>query len=584
MSKDLLSQIAVAEVVGKEVDGHRKSGPLYRDNAAPVTDDHTAATDQTAMPVKSESCEFCPRSSYVNELIASRLADNLLPTGEYKSTAQPRMLSSFDLSLLDTHGNMVEIRQQMLDLSTLAKERSATQKAASRLRFLTPWMDEQHLEPTCSIRPNSESMEDSECQCQSTRHFGTALGEFSRLSQPTSGEAFSCTCELMDDFKMGLTTAGAIPNCTHYVAISYCWERPEYDTENANTSSNASVSQPLEIVDNSIHGKTQIRLARAPPHVLRRAARYAASKECGLIWIDQECIKQDDRDDKENGIQSMDRVYSNSKYPVGILKLRLQTQEELDAFALLASDEMTEYGRSVMEGVPWERIIHLVPGDEMQQVTMFQVLLAIVSDRWFTRSWITQEALCSTEMVLIFEYDTSLKVPSATQQQIPGEAQISLRQLLNSIWWSFTPPLVVALSERPDLRENLLRVFFKVYPYTQHRPFQMSRYTCTMLSAWYMLSQTTNSRLADRLAIVANLCDYPIRINSMEAEMRGYNLDICLITQALLNGDMDVFWNRPTTMDFRGVIAAKRLLLLPLPGTLAISISSLPSITVWCRI
>jgi hypothetical protein len=41
--------------------------------------------------------------------------------------------------------------------------------------------------------------------------------------------------------------------------------------------------------------------------------------------------------------------------------------------------------------------------------------------------------------------------------------------------------------------------------------------------------------MADRLAIAANLCDYPIRINSMEAEMRGLNFDTCLITQALLN-------------------------------------------------
>jgi hypothetical protein len=144
---------------------------------------------------------------------------------------------------------------------------------------------------------------------------------------------------------------------------------------------------------------------------------------------------------------------------------------------------MTEYGRQIMEGVPWERIIYMVPGDEMQQVKMFQVLLAIVSDRWFTRSWITQEALCSTDMALIFEFKSSFKIPQGLQQQTPGEAQMSLDQLLNAIWWSFTPPLVKSLSERPDLRENLLRVFFKVYPYVRQRPSQMSRYTCTMLSA-----------------------------------------------------------------------------------------------------
>jgi len=82
---------------------------------------------------------------------------------------------------------------------------------------------------------------------------------------------------------MVLTTSGAIPSCPRYVAVSYCWGKPEYDASNAMSSSNASVLQPLEIIDESVPGTRHTRPAHAPPHVLRRAVRYAASRKCGLV-------------------------------------------------------------------------------------------------------------------------------------------------------------------------------------------------------------------------------------------------------------------------------------------------------------
>jgi hypothetical protein len=136
-----------------------------------------------------------------------------------------QMPPSFDHSLLEIHGNIEEVRQQMLDISTLAKERSAIQKAASRLRFLTPWVEAMQPGPQSRYRVASKlrkTQKDLNYPCQNRGHFGTVINTVSRSSQSTSDEAFHCACECMEDFKMVLTTSGAIPSCPRYVAVSYC--------------------------------------------------------------------------------------------------------------------------------------------------------------------------------------------------------------------------------------------------------------------------------------------------------------------------------------------------------------------------
>jgi hypothetical protein len=65
--------------------------------------------------------------------------------------------------------------------------------------------------------------------------------------------------------------------------------------------------------------KNGLRKGRAPRNAVDRAMKYAAESCIRLIWIDQECLEQDNRTDKENGIQSMDLVYSRSLYPLGLL-------------------------------------------------------------------------------------------------------------------------------------------------------------------------------------------------------------------------------------------------------------------------
>lgn len=64
------------------------------------------------------------------------------------------------------------------------------------------------------------------------------------------------------------------------------------------------------------------------------------------------------------------------------------------------------------------------------------------------------------------------------------------------------------------------------------------RLVCNAALAHDCLSPVRNSRPMDRLAILANICQYPIRINTAKMQARDYDLSTCFFTQALVNGDL----------------------------------------------
>jgi hypothetical protein len=119
----------------------------------------------------------------------------------------------------------------------------------------------------------------------------------------------------------------------------------------------------------------------APKEILDRAIYIAANNGIRLIWIDQECIDQSDRMDKEFGIQSMDVVFERAVMVIGPLNLVVESNVQWNALQLLKIDEA-------------------LPGDDGYVITsarfaehgvqVLQILESLASDRWFGRSWILQ--------------------------------------------------------------------------------------------------------------------------------------------------------------------------------------------------
>lgn len=161
-----------------------------------------------------------------------------------------------------------------------------------------------------------------------------------------------------------------------YVAVSYCWRTSGKTTD-------STLLSRVRILQGEI-----IRPARARPEVVRRAFRYAHSIGIGGVWIDQECIEQDDRVDKEDGIQSMDLVYRNAYRALGLLEgCNIDSEADVAMLCELMSNSYKQSGQ----------FAQYVCIDS----PLFQKLL---KDPWFTRAWINQEYLCASNVVLILPW------------------------------------------------------------------------------------------------------------------------------------------------------------------------------------
>lgn len=47
------------------------------------------------------------------------------------------------------------------------------------------------------------------------------------------------------------------------------------------------------------------------------------------FWIDQECIDQDNEAEKQRAVQSIEYVYSYSAFPVALLSVQIESEDQL---------------------------------------------------------------------------------------------------------------------------------------------------------------------------------------------------------------------------------------------------------------
>ncbi|KAI4195057.1 MAG: hypothetical protein LQ350_007422 [Teloschistes chrysophthalmus] len=363
---------------------------------------------------------------------------------------------------------------------------------------------------------------------------------------PLSG-ALDCQCKYWGSFSdqlyshLALTDYGQVKDCVHYVAVSYCWRRSGDPADN---------DRPYDI-----RSSQGLRAGRAPRRVLDRAIRFAASRNVKFIWIDQECIEQDNREDKELGVQSMDLVYLRSRFPLGLLTCTFDEQDLVDYLA----QAIARRNREGLEKGMGLRFDELLAGQEPfsaeELVGLNQALGTIAQDRWLKRAWILQETILSgNSMTLLISCSPVLDRRSFGD--IPGELQIRVTDaigLRNSI-------IQVYEESRAHIEENVaggasfLDQIIKsadgvTSQLTQNwRLYSGECHARNAIEPANFLEFYANSRIPDRLAIIGNLCDHPIRINTSAVERRRISFSTCLFAMAIINGDISFlqFWQEVT--------------------------------------
>lgn len=316
-----------------------------------------------------------------------------------------------------------------------------------------------------------------------------------------------------------------------YVALSYTWEPSEYEDP-------CNGRYRVEGWD-----VNRLKLSAVRNCVLDRVLSYMRYAKVQFLWIDAECIYQDTCDDvaactshrrctqKRDALQAMDLVYRLSKHPVALLARPLQTEFELD----LLTD--------ILSG-------HLVDGDcnfrlsrptTVDKATEALWLLGeITRDIWWSRAWTFQENYHGGDrMRLLIRHDQSLerqklRVRHGIFGEIPGELCV----------WSVAfsteaTRLCLALRGagvelRPDDVRRIDDVLRAATRYTAvlHESSTMTPAVVTDIEARGL------SKPWDRLAILANCCQYPVRLDCEALSKQYHSLSLSVLAMCLLNGEI----------------------------------------------
>jgi hypothetical protein len=306
----------------------------------------------------------------------------------------------------------------------------------------------------------------------------------------------------------------------NYVTVSYCWKhsqaveelpaRPEYRMWGADDSSNG---------------------LRCPEIVFHRAIQYAKHRRCPYIWIDQECINQEDPADIERHLQVMHRVYSESKWTAAILSVQAPNKHELDNLK-----HWFDEGDLSTPDI-------LGPVDK---TLVLQTLQELSADPWFWRTWTFQERACTPHLDLLMPLPRGVSsFPDAGWLiEVNYCFDIGIDLCVDFIWltvglyvWEFQeahrePDLTRCDISKPETPNELDNSFLSCY--FTNKAFDTVRLVSYKISQ--MTEACDNLIVADRVSIVGNVHTwYGRRLLSNRLNCHEYSLSGCLFALWLAN-------------------------------------------------
>jgi hypothetical protein len=313
-----------------------------------------------------------------------------------------------------------------------------------------------------------------------------------------------------------------------FVAISYPWQDPP--GEDSTRRGYKIVSEDGERVTPS-----DVR-----DIVFNRLIAYAKHYGLRNIWIDQECINQVDEGKRQTAVQSMDLVYRNSRKPVALLSIQIDSQDKLDHLTGVLRKEYInggDYGDGPLKLKP-----NLRP---KIAIRILNLLDYITSDVWWTRAWTFQEEYCSFwKMCFLIRHRPGLDKERANEVcgNICNELEIKSADFRGHATRFCLAYLQEDGTEWQDGRAICNKVLATVKKYnviSNSGEFGVGKNLQAMSPNIFAdIGHRDITKPYDILAIAANCCDYSIRLNTTGLEEAQYSLSSCLLALYLLNGEI----------------------------------------------
>jgi hypothetical protein len=228
-------------------------------------------------------------------------------------------------------------------------------------------------------------------------------------------------------------------------------------------------------------------------------------------------------------MDSMDVLYRRSRHPIGLLAVILETRDEVNFLQTLMMGDAVI--RNCKDDYP-----RLACLEKSCAMAVFNVLVHLHKDRWWTRAWIFQEEyLSSTSMQILIRHKQDI-VPSEKFGPVEGEV------CLNAVEFRTQATLfLLALKREADdeLAKKCTIILKRFGRYDLLHLFQHDAKKKAMSPRIFADMQRGRVEWRfDLLLIVANSCNYAIRFVSREMMDSGHDLKLCLLTMYLLNGKL----------------------------------------------
>ena len=355
---------------------------------------------------------------------------------------------------------------------------------------------------------------------------------------------------------------GKIP----YVAVSWRWTRgkqlPQWGCD-VRESFDYMIQRPSKEPHKS----------KFPDHYFDRVILYAQSEGIDRLWIDKECIYQDDPEDLSLGVQIMDAVYEDSTSSVGLLTTPLMHQHEIDLLAELLSGSIFQDANDTdSPSYKWN------PKMETKILQVQTLILRILSDSRWSRGWIFQEDhLASNQMSLLIPHTKRLNTDTNLYDfgTLPGNLTVRLSAFRKAVTMFCMAsnenehrwPVSEMLGKAKQYNIfNKMSNKIKSNPRNKHKVrvwtdgnmsgvkmnqkvnyLNETTYPSITLSVLDDICHRDLEKIEDRVAIMANAAKFSKRLNTSPASplvtSEAYSLSAILLTLILLNGEiMDTSW------------------------------------------
>ena len=243
----------------------------------------------------------------------------------------------------------------------------------------------------------------------------------------------------------------------------------------------------------------------------------------------------------------MDLVYLKAYTSIGLFNTNFKEQRHLDALFLFFEWRI---GSSMRRRGPRP----LKECRTMRLDILAEAVSMVVNDRWNTRAWILQEAFSSSgNMILLFPQGENIDLrqwslichdSSLTEMAI--RLDILQECLSQSRSFFISPQYRHVKIKDPNWHQTLEKLrWFHPKPKVSHSfnfwlDGNKPRRTCNAAVAMSFLKSRQNDRMADRVAIIANLCDFSLRLNTSYLETSNHSLSVCIHLLAMMNGDFSL--------------------------------------------